>query len=221
MAIRRKSSKFERVKSKKYSTTFMRNFNTKNYSKAIAKLERAKKSGTYTVSPEMQQASSQLNMIARKYGYEKLPKSPTKFLKSISSYQDIATVFRATADINAQVNSVLKIKLAKAEKTYAEASQGNVSYVESFNLLSLLSSEFHEIFAFITYNEAQSYIKDGDANDLIDILSAYQRTANSKYISLTDEQKLYRERANKKINERLSAYQRNALKSRMKRKWGK
>lgn len=211
------AKRFKRRVGYRYTTQFMRNFNTKNYAKAVAKLERAKKSGTYMVSPEMQQASSQLNMIASKYGYETLPKSPTKFLKSITSYQDISTVFRATSDINSQITSILKWKLKKAEESYAKASKGNVSFTESFNLLSHLSSEFHEIFAFITYNEAQTYLKEGNADDMMDLITKYKQISNSKYISLTDEQLLYRTRLNRKLDEKLSARQKRALTQRMKR----
>lgn len=112
-----------------------------------------------------------------------------KFRDSLKSYGDISAIYLALKEIEETSVSASKARLKTAEeqfiidrdKTIAEKiSRGervspsfrNMTYANAFDIISRLSSEFHEVFAFLTYNEVKTFVTEGN-NTMESLLMKY------------------------------------------------
>ena len=79
----------------------------------------------------------------------------------------------------------------------------NTSYTKRFELLSDLSTEFHEIFAFMTYNEVETAIAEG--NDTIELLlTTYYNKISDWDWKDEDKRERYKNRITVKTHEYLT-----------------
>lgn len=112
-----------------------------------------------------------------------------KFRDSLKSYGDISAIYLALKEIEETSVSASKARLKAAEeqfiidrnKTIAEKiARGervsptfkNMTYANAFDIISRLSSEFHEVFAFLTYNEVKTFVTEGN-NTMESLLMKY------------------------------------------------
>lgn len=112
-----------------------------------------------------------------------------KFRESLKSYGDISAIYLALKEIESTSVTASKYRLKAAEEQFikdrdrsiAEAvARGervsptfrNMTYENAFDLISRLSSEFHEVFAFLTYNEVRTFVSEGN-NTMESLLMKY------------------------------------------------
>lgn len=115
--------------------------------------------------------------------------SGKKFQDALRSYGDISAMYLAIKEIEETSVSASKTRLkmieAEFEKqklAYIKDAQEkgirvspelrNMTYSNSFDVISRLSSEFHEVFAFMTYNEVKTYVTEGN-NTIESLLTKY------------------------------------------------
>lgn len=101
-----------------------------------------------------------------------------------------------------------RVETRKYRKLQEEYKNKNVDFDEYFNILSMLSSEFHEVFAFLSYNDVQDMLTSTESdyknvNTVGDILKLYKETIEDK--ELTDTQKYKSSQLNKKIITKVNA----------------
>ncbi|MCQ2053184.1 MAG: hypothetical protein MJZ03_04535 [archaeon] len=143
---------------KNVSRQAMQNYINKNLKSATEKLKYLKKTGVYKASDIAQQAYSQLKMLYRKVGVDEDSFHTGKNFKSkLLTNADLKILYNVIYDIR-DINTRATRK--ELERRKAEYSQFGIDYEESFNVLSMLSSEFHEIYSFISYNEVISAMKE-------------------------------------------------------------
>lgn len=157
----------------------------KKYTKsAIEKMRYLQKTGAYKGSTLAQQANAQLRMIYKKYGYD-----PNKIHSTISkldkmSAMDVKTIYNAITDIRA-------VNTRKARQQYEAFKEGyakkGISFDEQFNLLSTLSKDFHEVFAFLSYNEVQTLYSSTEGKGAVrtvqDVLDIFKDTIADKELN--------------------------------------
>lgn len=184
--------KKRKIGGKPLSARYMKSYIAKNTVRLTRKMKRAKDAGWYKGSSKLQSASSTLRYLYRKYDYNPDQYHTGKsFINNLKSWNEIKAMYNALKKIDEANSYAAKRALKRKETQFAnlmeQAKQKaiaegkrvrpnmfNTSYSERFDLLSDLSSEFHEIFAFMTYEEAETFIAEG--NDTIEqLLSAYYR----------------------------------------------
>lgn len=188
--MKKKKRKKSKLLTKKYIDTYL----NKNIDKAIRKLKSMKKSGSYKASDNAQQAYAKIRMIYRKYGFdENMFHKGAKFREQLRSLNDLNVFYRAIKQIM-EINT--RVETRKYHKLQEEYKKNNVNFDDNFNILSTLSSEFHEVFAFLSYNEVQDMLTEG-YNTIEDILKKYKETISDK--ELTDTQKYKSSQLDNKI----------------------
>ena len=191
--MKKKKRKHNKLLTKKYIDTYL----NKNIDKAIRKLKNMRNNGSYKASDKAQQAYSQMRMIYRKYGFdEDVMHKGKKFRNEIRSINDLNVFYRSIKDI-LEINA--RVETRKYNKLKQEYKQNGVDFDKSFNVLSRLSSEFHEVFAFLTYNDVQTMLssKEYKTSTVEDILKKYKENLADK--ELTDRQLYKSSQLNKKI----------------------
>lgn len=176
------AKKRKRKKSKSYSMTYMNRYINANINSAFGKLRRAKLNGAYKASHTLQEANSQLRALYRKYGVdENVLHGGAKFRANLRSQADLAVFFRAIKSIKEVNARALTRKYKRLKEDYADRG---IDFDKQFDLLSKLSSEFHEIFAFITYGDIQAEMSSGneDFATTEDILSMFFEETRDKYL---------------------------------------
>lgn len=105
--------------------------------------------------------------------------SGKKFQESLKSYGDISAMYMALKEIEGVNSYGAKMALRRKEREFAELRDKaiaqaledgkrvspmmrNMTYENSFDIVSRLSQEFHEVFAFMTYNEVLEAVAEGD-----------------------------------------------------------
>lgn len=191
----------------------MRAYISKTITSATRKLKRWEKSGWYKGSEIMQIARKNLRMLYKKYGYESDKYHTGKIFQSkLTSYEDLKLLYNTILSIQSanSKEAIAKMKENEAiferiKKTWQKlgVKVSNISYDEAFDSLSLLSEEFHEIFAFMTYNEVKIALAEN--SDIVNVFDRYMSRIEDKI--LTDKQEHYREKLEEKISKsaRLSA----------------
>ena len=191
--MKKKKRKHNKLLTKKYIDAYL----NKNIDKAIRKLKNMRSNGSYKASDKAQQAYSQMRMIYRKYGFdEDVMHKGKKFRNEIRSINDLNVFYRSIKDI-LEINA--RVETRKYNKLKQEYKQNGVDFDKSFNVLSRLSSEFHEVFAFLTYNDVQTMLssKEYKTSTVEDILKKYKENLADK--ELTDRQLYKSSQLNKKI----------------------
>ena len=191
--MKKKKRKHNKLLTKKYIDSYL----NKNIDKAIRKLKNMRNNGSYKASDKAQQAYSQMRMIYRKYGFdEDVMHKGKKFRNEIRSINDLNVFYRSIKDI-LEINA--RVETRKYNKLKEEYKQNGVDFDKNFNVLSRLSSEFHEVFAFLTYNDVQTMLtsKEYKTSTVEDILKKYKENLADK--ELTDRQTYKSSQLNKKI----------------------
>ena len=191
--MKKKKRKHNKLLTKKYIDSYL----NKNIDKAIRKLKNMRNNGSYKASDKAQQAYSQMRMIYRKYGFdEDVMHKGKKFRNEIRSINDLNVFYRSIKDI-LEINA--RVETRKYNKLKEQYKQNGVDFDKNFNVLSRLSSEFHEVFAFLTYNDVQTMLtsKEYKTSTVEDILKKYKENLADK--ELTDRQTYKSSQLNKKI----------------------
>lgn len=191
--MKKKKRKHNKLLTKKYIDFYL----NKNIDKAIRKLKNMRNNGSYKASDKAQQAYSQMRMIYRKYGFdEDVMHKGKKFRNEIRSINDLNVFYRSIKDI-LEINA--RVETRKYNKLKEQYKQNGIDFDKNFNVLSRLSSEFHEVFAFLTYNNVQTMLtsKEYKTSTVEDILKKYKENLADK--ELTDRQKYKSSQLNKKI----------------------
>lgn len=184
--------KRRKVGGKPLTVKYMKAYIGQNIVRMNRKLKRAKDSGWYMGSELMKQANSTLRYLYRKYDFDpNVLHGGKNFTSNMRSYNEIRALYNALKKIEMTSAFASKTRLKGYEEEFAkklsEAKEKaikegkrvtpqmyNTTFSERFSLLSDLSSEFHEIFAFLTYNEVETAIAEG--NDTIEqLLTTYYR----------------------------------------------
>ena len=191
--MKKKKRKYNKLLTKKYIDTYL----NKNIDKAIRKLKNMRNNGSYKASEKAQQAYSAMRMIYRKYGFdEDVMHKGKKFRNEIRSINDLNVFYRSIKQI-LEINA--RVETRKYNKLKEQYKQNGVDFDKNFNVLSRLSSEFHEVFAFLTYNDVQTMLtsKEYKTSTVEDILKKYKENLADK--ELTDRQAYKSSQLNKKI----------------------
>lgn len=124
------------------------------------------------------------------------------FQESLKSYGDISAIYMAIKEIESanKYPATLALKrkaqefesmrdkaiLEKLEKgERVSPLMRNLTYENSFDIMSRLSQEFHEVFAFMTYNEVLEAVAEGD-NTMEELLTRYHEKISE--FELTEKQ---------------------------------
>lgn len=206
---------------KPLSARYMKGFIGRNIVRLTRKMKNAKKSGWYMGSDAMKEASSTLRYIYRKYDFDP-DKFHTgeKFMSNLKSWNEIRAFYNALKKIDESSAAAARVRLKANEKRFQtmmeEARERaikegrkvtkqmyNTSYTKRFELLSDLSTEFHEIFAFMTYNEVETAIAEG--NDTIELLlTTYYNKISDWDWKDEDKRERYKNRITVKTHEYLT-----------------
>ena len=205
--------KSKRKKGKDYARSTLEKYVKANIKSAMGKLKRAKAKGYYKASPELQEINSQLRSLYRKFDKDvnNLYKSKS-FVESLKSNADLAVLYRAVRDIKELNMRDLSKKYSKLKDKLADRG---VDLVTTFDMLSMLSSDFHEIFAFLSYNRVSSILESGT---VLDVFEEFLAESQDKYLNLNDLQSLYAQRGLDKIQSKLDAKNMDYLKIKLKMK---
>ena len=181
-------------------------FITKNANKAKRKLSYLEKKGYYKASETAQYHKSQIRALNRKYGFRAdWIMTGKKFRNTIKSNADLAIMYKALKNI---IGINTKAEAIKYKERVEEYDKYGVDFNTSFQTISYLSSEFHELFAVLTYNEVESGLKKGKQNDAIDVLIAYEETlADKDFNKMSEDQVRNIEKLRKKVDNKLDPRQ--------------
>lgn len=128
--------------------------------------------------------------------------SGKKFQESLKSYGDISAIYMAIKEIESANKYPATLALKRKSKQFEsmrdkaileKLEKGervsplmrNLTYENSFNIISRLSQEFHEVFAFMTYNEVLESVAEGD-NTMEELLMRYHEKISE--FELTEKQ---------------------------------
>lgn len=209
----------KRATGKPLSARYMKGYIGRNIVRLSRKMKNAKKSGWYMGSEAMKSASSTMRYLYRKYDFDPdQMHTGESFMSHLQSWNEIRAFYNALKKIEEASPAASRIRLKAKEREFKQMMEEskqkaiqegrkvlpkafNTSYKDRFQLLSDLSSEFHEIFAFMTYNEVESTIAEGN-NTIELLLSAYYNKISD--YDWTNEEK--RERYKNKITIRTHEY---------------
>lgn len=151
---------------RKVQRSTMEAYVSKHMKSAITKLRYLEKKGGYKASVKAQQAKSSLRMLYRKMGVnEDSYHTGKNFVSMLKSNADFRVLYNAISDIRSIDTKKANLDFKHMEKVFKKHM---ISFTDTFDTLSYLSSEYHEVFAFLTYNEAQEYIiENAGINDTI------------------------------------------------------
>lgn len=168
----------------------MEEYVAKHIKSATAKLRYLENKGGYKASTKAQQAKASLRMIYRKWGLDENSYHTGKtFLSKLKSNADFRVVYNAISDIRSIDTKRANLEYKKLVKEFSKKA---LTFDETFNQLSHLSSEFHEVFAFMTYNETQEYIiKRAGINETI-LLNDFLTTISDKILDDTQTERAKR-----------------------------
>ena len=181
-------------------------FITKNASKVKSKLHYLEKKGYYKASNTAQYHKSQIRSLNRKYGFrEDWIQTGKKFRDTIKSNADLGIMYKAFKNIisiNTQKEGI------KYRKKIEEYEKVGVDFVKSFNVISNLSSEFHELFAVLTYETVETGLKEGGQKNAYDMLVLFEKElADKDFDKMSDSQRRNIENLRRKESSHLDSKQ--------------
>lgn len=181
-------------------------FIVKNANKVKSKLHYLEKRGYYKASNAAQYNKSQIRSLNRKYGFrEDWIQTGKNFRDTIKSNSDLGIMYKAfrnIMDINTREESI------KYKKRLLEYEKVGVDFVKAFNTISHLSSEFHELFAVLTYEDVETGLKEGGQRTAYDILVMFEKElADKDFDKMSDSQRRNIEKIRRKESSRLDSKQ--------------
>ena len=181
-------------------------FITKNASKVKSKLHYLETRGYYKTSDTAQYHKSQIRSLNRKYGFrEDWIQTGKKFRDTIKSNSDLGIMYKAFKNIIA-INT--KKESIKYKERVLEYEKVGVDFGESFNTISHLSSEFHELFAVLTYQQVETGLKEGNQKSAYDMLVLFeQELADKDFDKMSESQRRNIEKLRRKESSRLDSKQ--------------
>ena len=181
-------------------------FITKNASKVKSKLRYLEQRGYYKASSTAQYNKSQIRSLNRKYGFrEDWIQTGKKFRDTIKSNSDLGIMYKAFKNIIA-INT--KKEGIKYQKKILEYEKVGVDFVKSFNVISNLSSEFHELFAVLTYETVETGLKEGGQKSAYDMIVLFEKElADKDFDKMSDSQRRNIEKLRRKESSRLDSKQ--------------
>lgn len=171
---------------------------TANINKARNKLKYLEKKGYYKASETAQRAKAQMNFLSKKYGYgEGKFLTGKKFRNSIKSFADLSILYRLVRDL-------ININTREAAKEYKEVKQRfedevGIDLDTTFDTVSMLSKDYREVFAFLSYNEVVEFAGEGD-KDIRLKLFKYIEMQEKKTKLTTEQEEAYRKIKPKMLN---------------------
>lgn len=172
-----------------YSRAYMESYVNRNITSAIGKLKRAEKREYYMSSDLMREAKSKLRQLYRKMGLDdSLYHKSERFRNSLTSNADYAVLFRAVHDI---MDVDVKLLAKEHKELEKKLDEMGIQLSKNFSKLSLLSSEFREVYAFLSYSEVSHKVETGASNT--EIFYEFIKRAESRVLDP--------EEYNKRIND--------------------
>lgn len=199
MARKRKKSN-EQLPSRKEMELFI----TKNANKAKSKLSYLEKKGYYKASETAQYHKSQIRSLNRKYGFrEDWIMTGKKFRDTIKSNADLGIMYKAFKSI---IEIQTKAEAIKYKERVEEYRKHGIDFNTTFQTISYLSSEFHELFAVLTYQQVETGLKNGEQDDAINMLRRFEEELTDKdFNKMSDAQRRNIEKLRNKMNEKLDS----------------
>ena len=181
-------------------------FITKNASKAKTKLHYLEKRGYYKASETAQYCKSQIRALNRKYGFrENWIQTGKKFRDAIKSNSDLGIMYKAFKNIMS-INT--KEEAKKYKEKVEEYEKAGINFESAFNTLSLLSSDFHELFSVLTYAQVETGLKEGLQESAFDMLVRFEEElADKDFNKMSDSQLRNIENLRRKESSRLDSKQ--------------
>ena len=181
-------------------------FITKNASKVKSKLHYLEQRGYYKVSDTAQYNKSQIRSLNRKYGFrEDWIHTGKKFRDTIKSNADLGIMYKAFKNIMS-INT--RKEAIKYKERVLEYEKVGVDFESAFNTISHLSSEFHELFAVLTYQQVETGLKEGDQKSAYDMLVLFeQELADKDFDKMSDSQRRNIENLRRKESSQLDSKQ--------------
>ena len=181
-------------------------FIVKNANKAKSKLHYLQQRGYYKASETAQYHKAQIRSLNRKYGFrEDWIQTGKKFRDTIKSNSDLGIMYKAFKNIMA-INT--KEEAKKYKQKVEEYEKLGVNFESAFNTISHLSSEFHEIFAVLTYQQVESGLKEGEQTNPYEMLVRYEEELADKDMKKMSETQLRNiSKLRKKMDEKLDSKQ--------------
>lgn len=186
------------------SRTYLERYIVKNGSKAKNKLKYLEKKGYYKASSVAQDAKSQIRALNRKYGFnENWFYCGKGFRNKIKSNADLRVMYVAIKKLLSLNTRGLHREYNSLKEKYAE---NGVDFDNAFSTISLLSSDFHDIFSILTYNEVQTSLLEGDSKNMLDILANFEDILKDKDFSrMSDKQRRAVEKTRTQMKNKLSS----------------
>ncbi len=181
-------------------------FIVKNATKAKTKLKYLEKRGYYKASETARYHKAQIKALNRKYGFrEDWIQTGKKFRNTIKSNSDLGIMYKAFKNIIA-INT--KEAAIKYKERVAEYEKVGVDFDKAFNIISHLSSEFHELFAVLTYQQVESGLKEGEQTNPYEMLVRFEEELADKDFNKMSESQLRNiSKLRRKMSSRLDSKQ--------------
>lgn len=172
-----------------YSRQYMEKYVNRNITSAIGKLKRAEKNHYYMSSELMREAKSKLRQLYKKMGLnEDIYHKSETFRNSLSSNADYAVLFRA-------IHNIMDVDVRQLSREHKELENRldliGINMADNYQKLSALSTEFREVFAFLSYNQVSTLVESGASNSKI----------FEKFVEKAESALLSPEEYNKRIND--------------------
>ena len=172
-----------------YSRQYMEKYVNRNITSAIGKLKRAEKNHYYMSSDLMREAKSKLRQLYKKMGLnEDIYHKSETFRNSLTSNADYAVLFRA-------IHNIMDVDVRQLSREHKELEKRldliGINMSENYQKLSALSTEFREVFAFLSYNQVSTLVESGASNTKI----------FEKFVEKAESALLSPEEYNKRIND--------------------
>ena len=172
-----------------YSRQYMEKYVNRNITSAIGKLKRAEKNHYYMSSELMREAKSKLRQLYKKMGLnEDIYHKSETFRNSLSSNADYAVLFRA-------IHNIMDVDVRQLSREHKELENRldliGINMADNYQKLSALSTEFREVFAFLSYNQVSTLVEEGSSKSKI----------FEKFVEKAESALLSPEEYNKRLND--------------------
>jgi len=200
--MRRKRKSNEQLPSRKEMELFI----VKNANKAKSKLHYLEKRGYYKASETAQYCKARIRSLNRKYGFrEDWIQTGKKFRDTIKSNSDLGIMYKAFKNI---MTIDTRKEAIKYKEKVSEYEKFGINFESAFNTLSLLSTDFHELFAVLTYQQVESGLKEGEQTNPYEMLIRFEEElADKDFDKMSESQLRNISKLRKKMDERLDSKQ--------------
>lgn len=181
-------------------------FITKNAKKAKSKLSYLQKKGYYKASVTAQYHKSQITALNRKYGFrDDQIQTGKKFRDTIKSNSDLGIMYKAFKHI---IGINTRAEAKKYKEKVEKYEKNGIDFNKAFQTISYLSSEFHELFAVLTYETVETGLKEGDQKSAYDMLVLFEKElADKDFDKMSDAQRRNIEKLRRKESSQLDSKQ--------------